>query len=78
MNIYYMKELTRLASDNGHLAVESLSTQQLPGLLSLTPQQLQSGSKGLEGPWGAAGLQSTLEAEEADSSKDGDHGRGGH
>lgn len=78
MNIYYTKELTRLASDNGHQAAESLSTQQLPGPLSLTPQQLQSGSKGLEGPWGAAGLQSTLEAVEADSSRDGDRGHGGH
>lgn len=48
--------------------LESLTTQQLLCLLSSTPQQLQSGSKGLEDPWRATGLQSTLEAEEADSS----------
>lgn len=54
--------------------LESLTTQQLLGLLSSTPRPLQSGTKGLEDPWIAAGLQS----EEADSRKDGDRGRGGN
>lgn len=58
--------------------LESLTTQQLLGLLSSTPRPLQSGTKGLEDPWIAAGLQSMLQAEEADSSKDGDRGRGGN